>query len=368
MKTPKKPALLKKLKSSSNKKSDATPLKAPPRVTSNTVSDYRDEVFAKAKKFKYPFHRSKHKIALISVAIVISAVILLGGGMLLSLYRWQNTGEFTKSVTRILPFPVAKVDGKFTLYESYLFELRSSVHWLEEHGTTDLRSPDGKRQIEHYKRGALDRAMVNTITTRLAKQNNVQVEQKEVDEVINRIKSVGGDGDLTQILNEELGSNESEIRRSIEKSILRKKVAFQLDKEAPKRAEKAADQLKNGVPFTEVAQKYSEDAATKQGGGSIGEVIRDKSSLPQQVTDALFNLKEGQMSKVISTTSDYFIVRSDKVLDKNRVKASVIRINVKTMNDYLEVLKNDNKISEYISITDDVPEELDLGTDSGVQK
>lgn len=360
MKTPKKPALLKKLQKTSQKKTDTTPLKAPPRVTNNTVSDYRDEIFAKAKKFKYPFHRSKHKIALISVAIVVSAVILLGSGMLLSLYRWQNTGDFTKSVTRILPFPVAKVDGKFTLYESYLFELRSSVHWLEEHGTTDLRSPDGKRQIEYYKRGSLDRAMVNTITTRLAKQNNIQVDQQEVDTVVNRIKSVGGDGDLSQILNEELGSNESEIRRSIEKSILRKKVAFQLDKEAPKRAEKVVEQLKNGMAFTEAAQKYSEDAATKQGGGSIGEVVRDKSSLPQEVTDALFNLKEGQMSKTISTTSDYFIIHADKIIDKNRVKASIIRINVKTMNDYLKELKKDKKVTEYISITDDVPEESDL--------
>ena len=64
MKTPKKPSLLKKLKQSSSQKNDSTALKAPPRVTNNTVTDYRDEILSKAKKFKYPFYRSKHKIAL----------------------------------------------------------------------------------------------------------------------------------------------------------------------------------------------------------------------------------------------------------------------------------------------------------------
>jgi parvulin-like peptidyl-prolyl isomerase len=80
----------------------------------------------------------------------------------------------------------------------------------------------------------------------------------------------------------------------------------------------------------------------------------------KEVTDVLFGLKEGQMSKTISTTSDYFIIRADKIIDKNRVKASIIRINVKTMNDYLKELKKDKKVTEYISITDDVPEESDL--------
>lgn len=361
MKTPKKPSLLKKLKKSSQQSSnEATPLKAPPRVTNHTVSDYRDEILTKAKKFKYPFYRSKHKIALISVAIVILAVGLLGSGMLLSLYRWQNTGDFTRSVTNILPFPVAKVDGSFTSYESYLFELGTAIHWQEEYGTTDLKSPDGKRQIEHFKRLALDRAMVNTITAKFAKENDVTVEASEVDGVVNRIKSSGGGGDLNQILGEQLGSSEAEIRRSIQQNILRKKVSQKLDTEAPERAKKVVAELKKGTPFADAAKKFSEDDLTKQSGGSIGEVIRDKSSLPREVTDALFDLKEGQTSGVISTASDYFIVRADKVIDDNRITASVIRINVKTMHDYLEDYRKDNKISEYISITDEAPEQLDL--------
>lgn len=361
MKKPKKPTLLSKLKKPL-KESEPTSLEAPPRVTNNTVSDYRDEILSKAKKFKYPFHRSKHKIALISIAIVVLAVGLLGSSMLLSLYRWQNTGDFTRSVTNILPFPVAKVDGSFTSYESYLFELGTAIHWQSEYGTTDLKSPDGKRQIEYFKRLALDRAMTNTVAARFAKENNVTVEDSEIDEVVNRIKESGGGGDLNQILGEQLGSSESEIRRSIQQNILRKKVAHKLDEEAPKRADEAAAALKKGASFSDAAKKYSEDLATKQSGGNIGEVIKGKASLPQEVTEALFKLKEGETSKVISTSSDYFIVRADKVTDKNRITASLIRISVKSMEDYLNDLKKDNKVSEYISINDDkdTSNELDL--------
>ncbi len=368
MKTPKKPSLLKKLKQSSSQKNDSTPLKAPPRVTNNTVTDYRDEILSKAKKFKYPFYRSKHKIALVSIAVVVTASIVLGGGMLFNLYRRQSTSDFTRSVTRIFPFPVAKVNGSFVSYESYLFELGTAIHWQEEYGTTDLKSPDGKRQIEHFKRLALDRAMANTITKKLAEENNISVKKPEVDEVVNRIKKTGGGGDLNQILGEQLGSSESDIRRSIEQNILRKKVAHILDKEAPKRAEKAVGALKKGTPFADVAKQYSEDLATKQSGGNVGEVIKDKASLPKEVTDVLFGLKEGNISGVISTSSDYFIVRANKVASKNSINASVIRITVKSMDDYLAEAKKNNKVTEYIKITDDAPETLNLTAPQNSQK
>ena len=47
--------------------------------------------------------------------------------MLFNLYRRQSTSDFTRSVTRIFPFPVAKVNGSFVSYESYLFELGTAI-------------------------------------------------------------------------------------------------------------------------------------------------------------------------------------------------------------------------------------------------
>lgn len=318
------------------------------RVTNDTVAKHRDEMLSKGRRFKYPFHRSKHRVAIISIIVVVVAIALLGAFTTLQLYRWQNTSDFTKSVTSIFPFPVAKVNGSHTPYESYLFELTSSIHWQEKYGTTDLKSPDGKRQIDYLKRSALNKAMTNTIATNLAKKNNISVNEKEIDDVVARIKSSGGD--LNQILGESFDFTESELRRYIKDNILRQKVAKQLDKDAPRRAQNMLTELKSGKPFAEVAKTSSEDLETKQLGGDIGVVERGRANLPSEVSNVIFKLQPGQTSDVISTSSDYFIISVTEKIDENRVRVSVIRVKSKDMGKYLGEYRKQNKVNEYIKL------------------
>lgn len=318
------------------------------RVTNESVSRHRDEILSKGRQFKYPFQHSKHRIAILSIGVVVAALFILGSITGMQLYRSQSTSDFTRSVTGILPFPVARVNGTLTSYESYLFELGSSLHWQEKYGTTDLKSPDGKRQIEYLKRSALDKAETNTIARTLAKENSISVTEKEVDDVVARIKASGGD--LSQILGESFDFTESELRRYIKDNILRQKVARDLDKEAPKRAEQVLAEIKAGKAFADVAKVSSEDLETKQLGGDIGVVERDRANLPQEVSAKLFTLQAGQTSDVIKTSSDYFIVRVSEKVDENRLRVSVIRIKVKDMNQYLQEYRTQKKVKEYIKL------------------
>lgn len=343
----KKPKALAKLKRSAPKKS-VPPKEGVSTVTNNSVSRHRDEILQRAQKFKYPFHRSKHRIAIISIAVVAAAILLLGSFMVLRLYRWQNTSDFTRRVTSILPFPVANVNGERTSYESYLFELNSSIHWQEKYGTTDLQSPDGQRQIEFLKRSALDKAMTNTVAATLARKNNISVSSQEIDAVVARIKA--GGGNLDQILSEQYNFTESELRRSIKNSILQRKVAHELDKDAPKRAEALLAQIKAGTPFSDVAKNSSEDLETKQLAGDIGVVQRGRANLPDEVTEAVFKLQPKQVSEVISTSGDYFIAQVTEKVDENRVRVSLIRIKVKDMNQYLQEYQEQGKVKEYIKL------------------
>lgn len=321
---------------------------SPTRVTNDSVSHHRDEILSKGRRFKYPFHRSKHRVAIISIIVVIAAVVFLGLFTGLQLYKLQNTSDFTHSVTSVLPFPVAKVNGDYVSYESYLFELNSSVHWQEKYGTTDLRSPDGKRQVEFLKRSALDKAETNTIAHSLAKKNKITVSDDEIDQVVARIKSSGGD--LGQILGESFNFTESDLRRYIKDNILRQKVARDLDKDAPKRAEAVLKQIKSGKPFADAAKESSEDLETKQIAGDIGVVEKSKANLPPEVSKAIFKLQVGQVSDVINTASDYFIVTVNEKVDENRAKVSIIRIKVKDMTQYLKDYRQQKKVSEYIKL------------------
>ncbi len=330
------------------KKAEPTPSESDQRVTNDSVSRHRDEVLSKGRQFKYPFQHSKHRVAIVSIAVVMIALGLLGSYTGLQLYRWQDTSDFTKGVTGILPFPVARVNKSYTSYESYLFELTSSLHWQEKYGTTDLRSPDGKRQIEYLKRSALDKALTNTIARSLAKKNAISVTDKEVDDVVARIKSSGGD--LKQILGESFDFTESELRRYIRDNILRQKVARELDKAAPKRAETVLAEIKAGKSFADAAKSSSEDLETKQLGGDIGVVERGRANLPPEVAEKVFQLQPGQVSDVIKTSSDYFIVAVTEKVDENRAKVAIIRIKVKDMTQYLKEYRAQNNVKEYIKL------------------
>jgi hypothetical protein len=197
--------MLNKFKRSTKKVEETQPDNAS-RVTNDTVSHHRDEVLSRGRKFKYPFQHSKHRIVIVSVGISVLALFVLSTITGLQLYGRQSVSDFTYSVTQIIPFPVAKVNGETTSYESYLFELNSSLHWQEKYGTTDLKSPDGKRQIEFLKRSALDKAMTNTIAHGFAKKEGVEVSSEEIKLIVDRIKSSGGN--LEQILGESFDFNE----------------------------------------------------------------------------------------------------------------------------------------------------------------
>ena len=317
------------------------------RVTNDSVSKHRDEVLSKGRKFKYPFQHSKHRVAITSVAIVVGGLLFLSLTTGYQLYKRQSTSDFTYQVTQVIPFPVAKVDGDYTSYESYLFELRPSIYWLQQYGTTDLKSPDGIRQIEHYKTASLDRAMTNTIARDLAKKNNITVDEKEVDAAVSRVQALGGN--LDQVISEQYNYNIKDFRRLKRDALLRLKVAKALDKKAPVRAQQVADKIKGGMSFEDAAKTYSSDLETKQLGGDVGVIEKGKAKLRDEVTNEAFKLAVGQVSGVISTENgDYYIIKVTEKPDSTHVKVSVIQIAVKSMDQYLAEYKKADKVKQYI--------------------
>lgn len=323
-------------------------------VTNDTVSEHREAVLSKGRKFKYPFYRSKHRVAFISISLVLVALTFLGVVTGWRLYVSKNSSEFTYRVTQILPFPVARVNGQYTSYEDYLFQLRHNVYWLEQFGTTDLRSPDGQRQIDYLKRLALDKAEETTIAKKFAKEKGVKVSDAEVDAVMKQINTSGGD--LKSILKEQYNLTINEYRRLAKDEILKAKVAKAMDAEAPQTAKKVLGEIIAGKDFATAARRYSDDEETKQLGGEFGVVEKGRANLPAEVSTALFKLKKGQVSEVIETPTSYYIVKATDVVDKSHVKVSIIRIKVKDIATYLSEYKKAEKVKEYIKLGSTAPQ------------
>lgn len=344
--------LLSKLKTG-RKQPETRVKKAPERVTNDSVSKHRDEVLTKGRQFKYPFSWSKHRVVFISTVVGLLALVLLGFFTALRLYRWHSYDDFTYGVARIIPFPVAKVDGKLVMYKDYLFDLRPSLHWERSKGYLDANSPDGKRQTEYYKRRALDKAVMNVITNDMAHKNKISVSEKEIDQRISTMPTAGTE--VSEVTQDQYGFGLGDLREFIRRDLLRKKVAQKLDTEAPKKAAEALKQLDSGKPFSDVAKKYSNDLETAQLGGDVGIVEKGFAKYPSQVSDQLFKLQPKQHSKVIEATDGYYIVSVTEKVDENRVRASIIKVNVKSMADYLKDYKAQNKIKEYIKLQDIKP-------------
>mgnify|MGYP005853456003 CR=1 FL=1 len=94
-----------------------------------------------------------------------------------------------------------------------------------------------------------------------------------------------------------------------------KRILVSTDSRAPEDARKLANdiytKLKNGADFAEMAQNYSDDAATKQNGGVLESVGRNM--MGPEFDERVFNAKPGQLLAPFKTHRGYEIVRVEKI-------------------------------------------------------
>lgn len=94
------------------------------------------------------------------------------------------------------------------------------------------------------------------------------------------------------------------------------------DKKAKEKAEEIQKQVeKDPSKFGEIAKKESMDSSSAKKDGSLGYVI--KGQMVDEFEKALFDLKEGKVSKVIKTDYGYHIIKADKESDFNSEKANI---------------------------------------------
>src|SRR5688572_25990542 len=132
-------------------KSSAKPPVTGGRITNETVAEHRERVLAGGRKFKYPLQYTKRRVLVISIVLSVLALLFFVAFFAWSLYFAQAYDKFTYGLTRVLPVPVAQVDGDMVRYSSYLAELRSSVHYLTTKEAVNFSSADGRRQLDYQK-------------------------------------------------------------------------------------------------------------------------------------------------------------------------------------------------------------------------
>ena len=326
------------------------------RITNETVAEHRERILAGGRKFKYPHQYVRHKLVINAIIISVVAVAVLPLVGWWQLYPQQNTSNFMYRVTRVVPVPVATVDGAQVRYSDYLMRYRSQELWLRTQGQLGQKAEDNERQLNYIKRSVLDTLESDVYAAKRARELNIKVTNEEVQTVIDEQRNtVSGKisqevyDDSTQHL---LGISPDEYRHILKQSFLRQKVAYYVDTKAKQQADELkafiAEQKNQSTALNAAVDSFKKKGITLEFGAS-GLVPRNNRD--GGLSKTALTLKDGEISdKIESTNGDgyYFVQRLSA--DSRQVSYQYIKVPLTVFDEEFAKLRKDGKIDEYISV------------------
>lgn len=323
-----------------------------PRITNETVAEHREDVLRGARKYKYPLAHSKHRIVIISTALIAIAIVGFFIYSTLALYKFQSSSGFVYRVTQVVPFPVAKAGNSFVSYENYLFELRRYEHYYQSQQQVDFSSQSGKDQLNSYKPKALDEVLQAAYVKQLAAQNHVTVTDADLNVELASLQAQNQSSpqELADVTSKFFGWSIDDLKRELTQELLAQKVAAKLDTATQTRAAGVLAQLKGGADFATLAAQDS-DASDKTNGGQYadGAITAASTDVPPAVVRQLQTMQVGQVSSVIEAGNTLEIV---KLLANNngKLQAAHISFNITPIGIYVSQYEKSHPSHTYIKV------------------
>lgn len=327
----------------------------PSRITSETVVQHRENILAGGRRYKYPMQYARHKLVINAIAISFAALVVILAIGWWQLYPAQNTSEFMYRITRVIPVPVAVVDGQFVLYSDYLMKFRSSVNYLEDKEQVNFKDENEKSRLEYIKQQSMTDAIADAYALKLAKNLNISVSDSELEGFLKEQRQ-SIEGEISQqaydaVILDYYDWSPAEYRHVTENKLLRQKVAYAMDKSALD----LVDIIKTSLdkdPNTDLktlSATVSEKSATKAVYGTSGLVPKTNQDGGLAIEAA--KMKKLQLSSVIkSTTGDgYYYIRLIDI-NETQVNYEYIQIPLTVFSDDLGRIIDSNKVQKYISV------------------
>ena len=322
------------------------------RTEQEKVDKRREEVLATGRKFKYPLQWSRHRIVVNTILIATVVVTLVVVGIWMALYRLNMTDEMLFRITRIVPVPVAQVDGENVLFSDYLMLYRSSITSIERQSSNQFNEETLDQLRTEYKESALLEAEKYTLAIKLAKEYGITVSDEEIKNEFERHMAIGGsqrsEESFLKIVGDNFGLNKSEYERMLYLSILKAKVEVEIDSKANEVASKVESLLSgNNNDYKNVAEQMGEAITYQETGGLV-----DNRNIDGGRASEAAKLEPGQNSgKFVSMNGDgYYFV---KLVSKTDAEVNFVSIKV-PFNEFENVFSNlqeEDKVKEYISLS-----------------
>lgn len=315
------------------------------------IKERREEVLKSGRKFKYPLQYSKHKLVIIT--IIVAAIALIGSfvaGYFL-LYKVQTTSDVMYRLTKVLPVPVAKIDGESVRYSDYLMIYKSSIRPIEQQSGSFGEGADAEGRRNYYKRSALNEAEDYAYATKIGREQNISVSDAEIDTSFDEHRRVGGtelsNESFLRIVKDNFGLSEDEYRYMLRLSLLKKNVSVAIDINAKNTITEIQNYLNsNNDDFKKARDQFGSRAEYEETGGLVGAQNVDGG----RALKALSLGKDQVSEPFVSLNGDgYYII---KCTEKSGGDVSYVSLFVpfSEFDKRVSALREAGKIEEYIEI------------------
>ncbi|NLA42971.1 hypothetical protein GX865_02345 [Candidatus Saccharibacteria bacterium] len=341
-------------------------VKKPTRITNETVAEHREQILAGARRFKYPVQYTKYRLIISAISIGIVTLLLF---ILLSwwqLYKVQSTSEFFYRMTRLIPVPVANIDGENVKYGDYLLNYKSAETYLNTVEKLDQKadSESVKGQFDYIKFKAMEKAIEDAYASKLARENSISISSDQIDAAIKRIRqTTSPQGEISQEVYDRssrqlYGLSPEDSRYNVMRSILRQEVSYSIDERARKVSDNLSTDLKKSKfesgfdKLTAVVKKKYPELEVSTSGWV------KKSNPDGGIALAAARLKKGDIAgpiKPFSGDGYYFVQLIDQNKD-GQISYGQIKVPLLEFNRRIESLKSDGGVKYYISVPDIQPQ------------
>ncbi len=298
-------------------------------------------------------HKANKKTIITAIVAVLLVIVITITTFGVLIYRYKMNNRAVKIAARIIPYPVASVNGNIlwntVTYNQYLFELSSIQKFYQSQGV-DLNSEEGKKKLAQLKNDLITQLENNLLIEQQASKYGIKVSQKEINDKFDQlVQNAGGLDKVKETLSKLYGWNTNDFKDKIRQSLVQKKLADkilsdpELNKSAQTQAQDVLKQVQAGGDFAELAKKYSADGSAASGGdlGFFG-----KGQMDPDFEKAAFALDAGQVSGVVKTQYGYHIIKVTEKKD-DQIRASHILIKGIDLDSWLAEQRTKARIQQY---------------------
>ena len=325
-----------------NRKDKKQPTKLPTRITNDTVAQHREKVLAAGRKHKYPIQYTKRRLVWITMFVSVAILAIFVGLGWAQLYLWKDTSDITYRITKILPLPVANIDGENANYSDYLLYHRSSLAVLQTQGQSDQ-----KDKVKFYQNQSINKALEVAYAKRLARENNITVDDNKVQDLIKKQQESSklSQSAYESVVKDNLHWSMDELKIAMKYTLLKQEVSFKIDKTADDLVSTIQNKVKSGKSLKDIADEM---------GNKVQPVFNLSVSTDNSdggLTKSATLLAKGKISEPLKTLAGdgYYFVTLNSFED-NTVNYSYVKVPLTEFNNRFNYLKNNNKVKYFISI------------------